>query len=154
MNTRRLDYKTPLSIRPGKSLTVRPAYCLCPQKFSVTYAPLLGLWPILILAIFASKIRNCVLILQRYFELYSEYCAHGTKYITLLCFGYYPAVHISGGLTSQRAAQCNGILITVISILVFPIKPHYMKLLLHASTQIQFSYLRICIFHFSFVPID
>ena len=29
-----------------------------------------------------------------------------------------------------------------------------MKLLLHASTQIQLSYLRICIFHFSFVPID
>ena len=55
------------------------------------------------------------------------------------------------GLTSQRAAQCNGILI---SILVFPLKPHYMKLLLHASTQIQLSYLRICIFHFSFVPID
>ena len=54
-------------------------------------------------------------------------------------------------LTSQRAAQCNGILI---SILEFPIKLHYMKLLLHASTQIQLSYLRICIFHFSFVPID
>ena len=29
-----------------------------------------------------------------------------------------------------------------------------MKLLLHASTQIQLSYLRICIFNFSFVPID
>ena len=43
---------------------------------------------------------------------------------------------------SQRAAQCYGILI---SIFVFPIKPHYMKLLLHASTQIQFSDLRICI---------
>ena len=55
------------------------------------------------------------------------------------------------GLNSQRAAHCNGILI---SILVFPIKPHYMKLLLHALTQKQLSYLRICIFHFSFVPID
>ena len=42
----------------------------------------------------------------------------------------------------------------LISILVFPIKPHYMKLLLHASTQIQLSYLRICILHFSCVPID
>ena len=42
---------------------------------------------------------------------------------------------------SLRAAQCNGILI---SILVFPIKPHYMKLLLHASTQITtLVYLRI-----------
>ena len=29
-----------------------------------------------------------------------------------------------------------------------------MKLLFHASTQIQLSYLRICIFHFSSVPID
>ena len=58
------------------------------------------------------------------------------------------------GLTSQRAAQCNG---RLISILVFPIKPHYMKLLLNAltqNTQIQLSYLRICIFHISFVPID
>ena len=55
----------------------------------------------LILAIFASKIRNCVLILQRYnlFELSFQskmYCAHSTKYIAILYFGYYASVHISG----------------------------------------------------------
>ena len=116
-----------------------------PPQFSVTYGLPLGLWPILILAIFASKIRNCVLILQRYnlFELSIQsrlYCAHGTKYIALFCFRYYASVHISGGLLPS--VQRNGILI---SILVFLI-PHYMKLLLHALTQIHLSYLRIFVF--------
>ena len=107
----------------------------------------------------------CLLILQQYnlFELSiqsSLYCSHGTKYVIysiivhwVLCV----CAHLRG-LTShcsQRAAQCNYISI-LISILVFPIKPHYMKLLLHASTQIQLSYLCICTnnFQFSFVPID
>ena len=122
-----------------------------PPKFSVTYGPPLGLWPILILATFASKIRNCVLILQRYnlFELFSQsrlYCAHGTKYIALLCFGsmclctfqgaYFPACSAVQWDTNLHIGISN------------------MKLLLHASTQIQLSNLRICIFHFSFVPID
>ena len=46
------------------------------------------------------------------------------------------------GLTFQRAAQSNWILITLISILVFPIKTTLHETLLHASTQIQLSYLR------------
>ena len=90
------------------------------------------------------------------FTEYIELCSVHTfifKFIILCSFGNIRLCtvllctqHISGfGLTCQRAAQCNGILI---SILVFPIKPHYMK------TQIQISYLRICIFHFSCVPID
>ena len=71
--------------------------------------------------------------------------------MALLCFGYYAAVHM---LTLQRAAQCNGILL---SILEFPIKTtlQYMKLLLHASTQIQlvFAYLYFQFFLRS-LPID
>ena len=62
-------------------------------------------------------------------------CAHIYLYLLIyhiVLFGQYLSVHcycahtcISGfGLTSQRAAQCYGILI---SILVFPIKPHYIN---------------------------
>ena len=91
-------------------------------KFSVTYGPPMGLWPILILAIFASKIRNCVLILQRYnlFELsiQSRLCTRYEVYNIIVLWVLCGCAHFRG-LTSQRAAQCNGILI---SILVFPIK--------------------------------
>ena len=100
------------------------AYCLCPSKFSVIYGPFLGLCHILILAIFASKIRNYVLILQWYnlfelsiqtFRVDCKRIVHTvrSKYTALLWFGYYAAVHISGGLlpSVQRSAMANGILI-------------------------------------------
>ena len=48
------------------------------------------------------------------------------------------------GLTSQRAAQCNGILI---SILVFPIKPTW-----HETFVACINYSRICVFVFSIFP--
>ena len=57
------------------------------------------------------------------------------------------------GLTSQRAAQCNGILISIIQY-----KPHYMKLLLHASTQILCTTLVFAYLYFPFflrtLPLD
>ena len=69
-----------------------------------------------------------------------HFCALGTMLLCTFQRAYFPAWSAVHWDTNY--------------ILVFPIKPHYMKLLLHASTQMQLSYLRICIFHFSFVPID
>ena len=54
------------------------------------------------------------------FSLSAEYFELCSLHTFIVLFGQYSSVHISGfGLTSQRAAQCNGILITVISILYF-----------------------------------
>ena len=108
-----------------------------------------------------------ILIYRMYFRV-SKYTIHDTRYTihdtcrvlkVKLWYEVYSIIALwilcdcahFRGLTSQRAAQCNGILM---SLLVFQIKPHYMKLLLHALTQIQLLYLRICIFHFSFILID
>ena len=74
------------------------------------------------------------------------------KYMALLCFvGYYAAMQCAHfrGLTSQHAAQCNEILI---SILLFPIKTTLHETFVACINSIQLSYLRICIYHFSWVP--
>ena len=93
---------------------------------------------------------SCIKFLGSCMYRNTRYTKHDVFVYRVLNSVLYVCPHFRG-LTSQRAAQCNGILI---SILVFPIKPHYMKLLFNASTQIQLSYLRIYIFHFSFVFID
>ena len=121
--------------------------------------PPLGLSPILILAIFASKIRNCVLILQRYnlFELSIHsrlYFVHTVRriqhyYTLVLC----ACTHFRG-LTSLRAAQCNGILISNQHIGISNKTTLHKTFVASINSNTTLVYLRICIFHFSFVPID
>ena len=120
-------------------------------KFYVTYGPPLGLWPILILAIFASKIRNCVIILQRYNLFESKRIVH-TKYILrsiIVLWVLCGCAHFRG-LTSQRAAQCNGILI---SILVFLHETFVACINSNKLTTLVFAYLYFPFFLRS-LPID